>query len=116
MAVRVDYHFKAVEELVKMCKKDARGMKAVLSIVDILSQTGADITMPHARAVQGTKKLWELRPGGGKILIRPLYVQTGSATFDILAVGPESEVDSAGFNSAVARAVKRAKADYGIDA
>lgn len=70
--------------------------------------------MPHAKKVQGESKLYELRPGGGKTLLRPFYAQI-DGYFVILAIGPEAVADPSGFKAAVDRAKRRAKAAYGVD-
>lgn len=56
------------------------------------------------RPLTGEKKLRELRPGGGKILVRLLYFQLDERTFKIVAVAPESVTDASGFKAAVIRA------------
>jgi hypothetical protein len=64
---------------------------------------------PHSSAVQGKdgKGLRELRPRGGRSRWRPIYRQVDSKTFVILAVGPEAQIDEAGFNRAVRDAQQR---------
>jgi hypothetical protein len=74
----------------------------------------AQITEPHAKSVQGSAKLYELRPGGGKALIRPLYFRRSEQEYVILAVAPESVVDPSGFKAAVARANDRAVKHFGV--
>jgi hypothetical protein len=88
----------------------------VLTIVGILREIGPDITEPHAKPVKGMSKLYELRPGGGKVTVRPLYVRYDDRTFKILAIAPESQIDPSGFAAAVDRARRRADEDYSIDA
>lgn len=109
--VLVYWDKEAVEEF--GAYKEPRARKAILSIVDILSQTGAQITEPHAKKVRIANKLYELRPGGGKILARPLYARVEESTFVVLAIAPEADEDPKGFETAVERARERAER-YGI--
>lgn len=67
----VEYHSEAIEEYNAL--RDSKQRKGVLTIVDILRQVGPKVTEPHMKPVQGSNKLRELRPGGGKTLVRPLY-------------------------------------------
>jgi hypothetical protein len=108
----VEYHFEAIVDYNAL--RDAKQRKGVLTIVDILRQLGPKITEPHMKPVGGTDKLRELRPGGGKTLVRPLYFRFDERTFKILAIAPEAQVDRSGFDSAVQRAKARAKRDYGV--
>lgn len=108
----VVYHPGAVEDFQGVKEKQAR--KKVLTIASILAQTGARITEPHAKKVQGENKLYELRPGGGKTLLRPLYAQIDGYLV-ILAIGPEAVADPSGFKAAVDRAKRRAKDSFGAD-
>jgi hypothetical protein len=108
----VEYHSQAVEEYQAL--RDAKQRKGILTIVDILRQLGPKITEPHMKPVAGTGKLRELRPGGGKTLVRPLYFRFDDRTFKVVAIAPEAQVDRSGFESAVQRAVARAERDYGV--
>jgi hypothetical protein len=109
----VVYHEQAVVEFEALRDKQQR--KGVLTIVSILRQIGAKVVEPHAKPVQGTSGLWELRPGGGRVIVRPLYARVDERQFVILAIGPDAVVDASGFKSAVKRARTRAKDDYGLD-
>jgi hypothetical protein len=108
----VVYHEQAVVEFEAL--RDKRQRKGVLTIVSILRQIGPKIVEPHAKPVQGTNGLWELRPGGGKVIVRPLYARVDECEFVVLAIGPDAVVDTRGFDSAVKRAQKRAMEDYGL--
>jgi hypothetical protein len=108
----VVYHPAAVEDFQGIKDKQAR--KKVLTIVAILAKAGTSITEPHAKKVQGEAKLYELRPGGGKTLLRPLYAQI-DAYLVILAIGPEAQADPSGFAAAVKRAKRRAKDNFGVE-
>ncbi len=106
------YHWEAVVEYEAI--KDRRARRAVLTVVSFLRDLGPRLTEPHSKSVKGATKLLELRPGGGKILFRPLYARVGNR-FVVLAIAPEAVEDQSGFNSAVARARKRAKDDCDVD-
>lgn len=108
----VEYHSDAIEEYNAL--RDAKQRKGVLTIVDILRQLGPKMTEPHMKPVSGTNKLRELRPGGGRTLVRPLYFRFDERTFKVLAIAPEARVDAPGFERAVERATARAKRDYGV--
>lgn len=84
-------------------------------MVDFLRQLGTKIQNPHMKPIQGERKIRELRPSGGRLLIRPLYFQLDERTFKIVAVAPESKEDRSGFVAAIKRAKERAKCDYGVE-
>ena len=109
----VHWDHRAVEEF--NAYTDKRVRKAVLTVVDFLHKLGPKLVAPHAKALTGEKKLRELRPGGGKVLVRPLFVRLNEREFVILAVGPESVVDGSGFQRTVERAKARAKSDWDLD-
>jgi conjugative relaxase-like TrwC/TraI family protein len=73
------------------------------------------IVEPHSKPVQGSSGLRELRPGGGRTIVRPLYARVDERQFVILAIAPDAVVDSSGFKTAVKRAQTRAKHAYGLD-
>jgi len=106
----VRYHPEAVAELLAYEKAL---IKKALNSVSLLQNLGDKTIPPHSDKVAGATKLRELRPGGGKALIRPLYYRRSTGHYEILAVGPEAVTDPRGFNQAVKRAQKRAKEDYG---
>lgn len=108
----VEYHWEAVEDLKKFTDREQKG---VLIVADFLRQLGPKITHPHMTPLSGEAKLRELRPGGGRVLVRPLYFQFDARTFKIVAVTHESKVHPAKFEAGVKRAKKRAKRDYGLD-
>lgn len=82
---------------------------AMLHAVHKLEATGPRLGHPHSSAIQGKlgQGLRELRPRGGRSRWRPIYRRVSPSTFVILAVGPEAQIDSRGFEAAVARAVER---------
>lgn len=108
----VVYHSEALVEYEAI--KDRRTRKAILTIAYFLRELGPRLTEPHSKSVQGASKLRELRPGGGKVLYRPLYAQI-EGRFVVLAIAPEAVEDQRGFNAAVARARKRAKVDFDLE-
>lgn len=87
----------------------ARERVAMLHVVSKLEAAGPRLGHPHSSAVQGAvgQGLRELRPRAGRSRWRPLYRRVSSSTFVILAVGPEAQIDSRGFDAAVSRAVAR---------
>jgi hypothetical protein len=77
--------------------------------VEKLEAAGPRHGHPHSSAVRGEqgKGLRELRPRAGRSRWRPIYRRISPSTFVIFAVGPEAEIDSRGYDQAVARAVAR---------
>ena len=108
----VEYHYAAVEEYAAL--RDAKSKKGVLTMADFLRQLGPKIKEPHSKPVKGTGGLNELRPSGGRALVRPLYVRIGDV-YKIVAIAPEAQVDPSGFDAAVERARARAMAAYGVE-
>ncbi len=53
--------------------------------------------------------LRELRPRRGRSRWRPIYRRAGEGLFAILAIGPEAEIDKAGYARAVRLAKQRLK-------
>lgn len=80
---------------------------AMLNAVQKLEAGGPRLGSPHSSAVQGEtgQGLRELRPRAGRSRWRPIYLT--ASKFVILAVAPEAQIDSRGFDAAVARAVDR---------
>lgn len=109
----VTYHDAAVVEYAAL--RDARQRKGILTVASFLRELGPKLVEPHSKALAGTRKLRELRPGGGRVPVRSLYAQVSDRQFVILAIGPESQVDPRGFKSAVQRAQNRAKADFELE-
>jgi hypothetical protein len=70
---------------------------------------GLRLGHPHSSAVRGElgQGFRELRPRAGRSRWRPIYRRVSPSTFVIFAVGPEAEIDSRGYDAAVARAVER---------
>ncbi len=77
--------------------------------VEKLEAAGPRLGHPHSSAVRGEpgKGLRELRPRAGRSRWRPIYRRISPSTFVVFAVGPEAEIDSRGYDQAVARAVAR---------
>lgn len=109
----VTYHDAAVVEYAAL--RASRQRKGILTVVSFLRELGPKLVEPHSKSLSGKRKLRELRPGGGRVPIRPLYTQVSDRHFVILAIAPESQVDPQGFRSAVERAQGRAKADFDLD-
>jgi hypothetical protein len=74
-----------------------------------LEATGPRLGHPHSSAVQGEpgQGLRELRPRAGRSRWRPIYRRVSPSTFVILAVAPEAQIDSRGYDAAVVRAAER---------
>ena len=89
---------------------------AIVHAAEKLEAEGMRLGHPHSSAIQGEegRGLRELRPRGGRSRWRPIYRQVTPDTFVILAVGPEAQIDRAGFDAAVARAqLRHAQIDIG---
>jgi hypothetical protein len=84
-------------------------MVAMLHAVQKLEALGPRLGSPHCSAVQGDagQGLRELRPRAGRSRWRPIYRRVSPFMFVILAVAPEAQIDSRGFDAAVERAVER---------
>jgi hypothetical protein len=84
-------------------------MVAMLHAAQKLEAAGPRLGHPHSSAVRGEvgQGLRELRPRAGRSRWRPIYRRVNPSTFVIFAVGPEAEIDSRGYDAAVARAVER---------
>jgi hypothetical protein len=108
----VEYHWQAVEDLKGFNDREQKG---VLTVADFLRQLGTKIKEPHMKPITGEKKIRELRPGGGRVLVRPLYFQADERTFKIVAIAPEAQANPSGFDAALKRARDRAKRDYGVE-
>jgi len=82
---------------------------AMLHAAQKLEAAGPRLGHPHSSALRGDvgKGFRELRPRAGRSRWRPIYRRVNPSTFVIFAVGPEAEIDSRGYDAAVARAVER---------
>ena len=82
---------------------------AMLHAAQKLEAAGPRLGHPHSSAVRGEvgQGFRELRPRAGRSRWRPIYRRVNPSTFVIFAVGPEAEIDSRGYDAAVARAVER---------
>lgn len=103
----VRWHPKALEE--KRTIDDANDRVAIDHVIEKLKVDGVALRSPHQSAVMGEEGsgLRELRPRRGRSRWRPLYRQVGEKLFAILAVAPEVEVDSPGYESGVRSAKRR---------
>ena len=70
-----------------------------------LEALGDRLPYPHSSAVKGEEGAGfrELRPRGGRSRWRPIYRRVEDE-YVIFAVGPEAEIDQAGFDRAVSDA------------
>lgn len=85
---------------------NVREAVAVDNAIKKLKALGPNLPYPHSSNVEGTQKLRELRPRGGRSVTRPLYRQFGDV-FVIGAYGPEAEFDKRGFTRACREAEQR---------
>jgi hypothetical protein len=82
---------------------------AMLHAAQKLEAVGPRLGHPHSSAVRGERGqgFRELRPRAGRSRWRPIYRRVNPSTFVILAIGPEAEIDSRSYDTAVARAAER---------
>jgi hypothetical protein len=82
---------------------------AMFHAVEKLQAAGPRLGHPHSSAVKGEmgKGFRELRPRAGRGRWRPIYRQVTADAFVVFAVGPEAQIDQAGFGAAIARAIAR---------
>ena len=101
----VHYHPKARAEADSLPVQE---QKAIDGAVDKLVSLGPMLPFPHSSKVMGDPcgSLRELRPRAGRSAWRCIYERIGDA-FVIGAVGPESQKNKAGFDSAVSAAKAR---------
>jgi len=87
----------------------AREKVAMLHAAQKIEAAGPRLGHPHSSAVRGElgQGFRELRPRAGRSRWRPIYRRVNPSTFVIFAVGPEAEIDSRGYDAAIARAVER---------
>lgn len=81
---------------------------AIQNVIAKLQVDGSALRAPHQSGVKGAagEGLRELRPRQGRSRWRPIYRRFGEF-FVILAVAPEAEIDSAGYERQVGEAQKR---------
>ncbi|HET9163463.1 MAG TPA: type II toxin-antitoxin system RelE/ParE family toxin [Solirubrobacterales bacterium] len=105
----VAWHPKALHE--KNAIEDVTERVAIAHVIEKLEVDGPTLQSPHQSAVRGEEGsgLRELRPRRGRSRWRPLYRRADGALFAILAVGPEAEIDRAGYGRALRRAKQRLK-------
>lgn len=87
----------------------ARDRVALEHAIEKLELLGALLPAPHQKNVVGADRIRELRPRAGRSAFRAFYRQVDQWML-IGAIGPEHEVDSRGFDSAVRRAEDRLNA------
>ena len=107
MAWEVKWHPAARDE--KGAIDDAKERVAIAHVIEKLQVSGPALRSPHQSAVMGEEGsgLRELRPRRGRSRWRPLYRRMDGRLFAILAVGPEAEIDKAGYDRAVRVAKQR---------
>jgi hypothetical protein len=103
----VAWHPKALDE--KNAIEDVAERVAIAHVIEKLEVDGPALQSPHQSAVMGEEGsgLRELRPRRGRSRWRPLYRRIDEPLFAILAIGPEAEIDKAGYAKAVRLAMQR---------
>jgi hypothetical protein len=106
---KVAWHPKALEE--KNAIEDAAERVAIAHVIEKLEVDGPALRSPHQSAVMGDEGsgLRELRPRRGRSRWRPIYRRVEERLFAVLSVGPEAEIDEAGYASAARLAKQRLK-------
>lgn len=107
VAWEVKWHPAARDE--KGSIDDAKERVAIAHVIEKLQVSGPSLRSPHQSAVMGEEGsgLRELRPRRGRSRWRPMYRRMDGRLFAILAVGPEVEIDKAGYDRAVRIAKQR---------
>lgn len=105
----VAWHPKALAE--KNAIEDVAERVAIAHVIEKLEVDGPVLRSPHQSAVRGEEGsgLRELRPRRGRSRWRPLYCRADEMLFPVLAIGPEAEIDKAGYVKAVRLAKQRLK-------
>jgi hypothetical protein len=105
----VAWHLKALDE--KNAIEDVAEHVAIAHVIEKLEVNGPALRSPHQSGVMGEEGsgLRELRPRRGRSRWRPIYRRMKERLFAVLAVGPEAEIDRAGYAKAVRLAKQRHK-------
>jgi hypothetical protein len=106
----VVFHPDGHKELQLLKRQGDSDHAAVLAVIEKLKIHGPALKSPHQSGVKGDlgNGLRELRPTGGRTLVRPLYRRFDNV-YVILAIGPEAMIDERGFVNALKRAQERRK-------
>jgi hypothetical protein len=82
---------------------------AIAHVIEKLQVDGPTLRSPHQSGVMGEEGagLRELRPRRGRSRWRPIYRRLDEGLFVILAVGPEAEINKAGYRRVVRAAKSR---------
>lgn len=91
--------------------RDVAERVAIAHVIEKLEVDGPALRSPHQSGVMGEEGsgLRELRPRRGRSRWRPIYRRMAEELFAVLAVGPEAEIDKAGYAKAVRVAKQRLK-------
>jgi hypothetical protein len=105
----VAWHPKALHE--KNAIEDVTERVAIAHVIEKLEVDGPALRSPHQSGIKGEEGsgLRELRPRRGRSRWRPLYRRAEETLFAILTIGPEAEIDKAGYAKAVRLAKQRLK-------
>lgn len=103
----VKWHPAARDE--KQAIAEVKERVAIAHVIEKLQVSGPALRSPHQSGDRGEEGsgLRELRPRRGRSRWRPLYRRVDGRLFAILAVGPEAEIDRAGYDRAVRAAKQR---------
>ncbi|MCX6020278.1 MAG: type II toxin-antitoxin system RelE/ParE family toxin [Chloroflexi bacterium] len=101
--VAVDYLPEAQDEFNQMSYREK---SSLIQVAMKLELNGNQLSFPHSSQVKGVSNLRELRPTGGRSRVRAFYRQVGDR-FVIAAIGPEANIDPAGFSRVVNAALRR---------
>lgn len=105
----VAWHPKALDE--KNAIEDVTERVAIAHVIEKLEVDGPALRSPHPSGVMGEEGsgLRELRPRRERSRWRPIYRRAEEELFAVLAVGPEAEIDKAGYGKAIRLAKQRLK-------
>ncbi len=103
----VKWHPKAWNE--NRAIDDTRERVAIAHVIEKLQIDGPALRSPHQSAVMGEEGsgIRELRPRRGRSRWRPIYRRIDERLFAVLSIGPEAEIDKAGYGRAVRTAKQR---------
>lgn len=106
---KVQWHPEALAEKRKI---DAPERVAIDHVIEKLEVDGPALRSPHQSGVMGEEGsgLRELRPRRGRSRWRAIYRRTDRTVFAVFSVGPEAEINKAGYRRAVKAAKQRLEA------
>lgn len=102
--MRVEFHHAARAEFNAIPSENEK--EAMREVIRKQEAQDGELGAPHARAIVGSRGLWELRPRAGRSRWRAMYRRVGHRML-VGAFGPEARIDRPGFDQAVRRAEAR---------